>query len=78
MRTEKAIAEAKVSAMVDWLSRQAGKSLGAIFRAFGGDALAAADALCKHVARSGSPGRFVGVMSADLLNQELQACLASS
>lgn len=78
MRTERAVAEAKVDAMVRWLNTQAGKSLGAIFRAFGGDALAAAEALCKHVARDGSPGRFRGVMSADLLNQELQKCLAST
>lgn len=77
IKTEAAKAQATAGALVAWLRRQAGQSLGAIFHAFGGDAVAVSEALARHVARSGLPGRFRGVMSADVVNKELSLCLAS-
>lgn len=75
--TEKAKVQASATALVRWLKRQAGQSLGVIFHALGGDAVSIVDALSHHVARSGLPGRFRGAMSATEVQRELSACLAS-
>lgn len=77
MRTEKAKAEASAVAMKRWMRTQCGKAIGMVFRAFGGDVLAAAEAMLT-LTRDGLPGRFKGVLTADLAHQELRQCLVSS
>lgn len=77
MRTEKKKAEASAAALVKWMRVQCGRAVGTVIRAFGGDMVATVEALTS-VARDGLPGRFRGVMSADLAEQELRLCLASS
>lgn len=76
IKTETRKAAATAQAMLNWLRRQCGKSLGLMARAVQGDAVALVDALVGHVVREGAPGRFVGISGA-LIEQELRTCLAS-
>lgn len=78
IKTEAAKAKASATAMMIWLKRQCGQSIGLIFKAMGGDAGAIAAAMGQHVARQGIPGRFRGSMDESLIEKELLQCLAST
>lgn len=77
IKTEAAKAKASAVAMITWLKRQCGQSIGLILHALGGDVDTFASAISAHVARAGIPGRFRGLMQESQVHKELQACLAS-